>query len=390
MITPIKSWLLLASISIALTNVAWSQNSSSVEKRYALVIGNSEYQNGVPKLPNPLNDASDMAALLRACHFDVILVTNGSYSQVRESIKTFYEKLSAGPKGQTVGLFYYAGHGLQYENENYLVPVDANIQYSDDIVRMGVPVQRTVLANMERSNSTLNIVILDACRNNPFPAASREMGAGLAEVQKAKGAFIAYATAPGSVASDGSGRNGLYTQELLKAMSVPGLPIEQVFKLVRRNVLKLSGEKQYTWDSSNILGDFYFVTPTENVPNTQLLAAETTVVSAPPASSPEVVASRVISKGSITNEALGGELMKLTSSSIPFAQRQSSKASVLKHFVVPHAFVYLMIGPRIDERIAANKLMDRLVTLPDTNIKVVKGEYSDSGRIIELYVELEE
>jgi uncharacterized caspase-like protein len=104
----------------------------------------------------------------------------------------------------------------------------------------------------------MNIIILDACRNNPFPATSRSVGSGLGEMKRARGSFIAYATSPGSVASDGSGRNGLYTQELLKALKKPGLSIEQVFKDVRMNEIRLSGDKQYTWDSSNIIGEFYF------------------------------------------------------------------------------------------------------------------------------------
>jgi len=105
----------------------------------------------------------------------------------------------------------------------------------------------------------MNIVILDACRNNPFPALNRSLGEdGLGEMKRARGSFIAYATAPGSVASDGTGRNGLYTQELIKAIKKPGLTIEQVFKEVRLNVLRLSADKQNTWDSSNIVGEFYF------------------------------------------------------------------------------------------------------------------------------------
>ena len=173
-------------------------------------------------------------------------------------MRKFQEKLTAGPRDQTVGLFYYAGHGVAYQDENYLVPIDADVKFEDDITRMCFPVQRMVLANMERTNSRMNIVILDACRNNPFPATTRDIGGGLGEMKKARGSFIAYATAPGSVASDGSGRNGLYTQELVKALRKPGLSIEQVFKEVRMNVMRLSGDKQYTWDSSNIIGEFYF------------------------------------------------------------------------------------------------------------------------------------
>ena len=228
------------------------------EKRYALVIGNSNYAKEVGILKNPVNDATDVATELRKSNFEVQLLTNATYVQLREAMRKFHEKLTNGPRDQTVGLFYYAGHGVQYQDENYLVPVDANVQFEDDIVRMCFPVQRMVLANMERSNSRMNIVILDACRNNPFPATSRSVGAGLAEMKRARGSFIAFATAPGSVASDGDGRNGLYTQEFLKALRKPGLTIEQVFKEVRMNVLRLSGDRQYTWDSSNIIGEFYF------------------------------------------------------------------------------------------------------------------------------------
>jgi tetratricopeptide (TPR) repeat protein len=229
------------------------------EKRYALIIGNSNYSKELGMLKNPVNDATDIATELRQSDFEVQLLTNATYIQIREAVRKFHEKLTNGPKDQTVGLFYYAGHGVQYQDENYLVPIDAQVQFEDDIIRMCFPVQRMVLANMERSNSRMNIVILDACRNNPFPAVSRSLGnSGLAEMKRARGSFIAYATAPGSVASDGTGRNGLYTQELLKALRKPGLTIEQVFKDVRVNVLRLSGDKQFTWDSSNIVGEFYF------------------------------------------------------------------------------------------------------------------------------------
>lgn len=242
-------------------NVAMVANMAEIykdEKRFALIIGNSNYPNTIGVLKNPVNDATDIATELRKSNFEVQLLTNATYVQIREAVRKFHEKLVAGPKDQTVGLFYYAGHGVQYQDENYLVPIDANVQFEDDIVRMCFPVQRMVLANMERSNSRMNIVILDACRNNPFPAANRSVSQGLAEMKRARGSFIAYATAPGSVASDGAGRNGLYTQELLKALRKPGLTIEQVFKEVRMNVLHLSGDKQFTWDSSNIVGEFFF------------------------------------------------------------------------------------------------------------------------------------
>ena len=229
------------------------------EKRYALVIGNSNYPKAIGVLKNPVNDATDLAKELQASNFEVQLLINATYGQIRLAMLRFKEKVDAGERDKTVSLFYYAGHGLQRDDENWLVPVDAMIEFEDDIQRYCFPMQRMVLANMERSNARMNIVILDACRNNPFPALNRSLGEqGLIEMRKARGSFIAYATAPGSVASDGTGRNGLYTQELLKAMRKPGLTIEQVFKEVRQNVLRLSGDKQNTWDSSNIIGEFYF------------------------------------------------------------------------------------------------------------------------------------
>jgi hypothetical protein len=228
------------------------------EKRYALVIGNSKYK-AVAPLKNATNDANDIAAELEKSNFEVIKVLDGDYIKMREAFTKFHQKLTNGPKDQTVGLFYYAGHGLQNEGENYLVPIEADVKYDDDIPRMCLPMQRVVLANMERSSTRMNIVIMDACRNNPFPSSARDIGGGgLAEIKRAKGSFIAYATSPGATASDGEGRNGLYTQELLKAMKKPGRTIEQVFKEVRQNVLKLSEDKQNTWDSSNIIGEFYF------------------------------------------------------------------------------------------------------------------------------------
>jgi tetratricopeptide (TPR) repeat protein len=228
------------------------------EKRYALVIGNGAYPKAVGVLKNPVNDATDMAKELEASKFDVTLLTNATYGQIRAALLKFKDKIDAGDKDNTVALFYFAGHGVRHEEENYLVPVDASVEFEDDIARYCFPTQRMVLGNMERSNARMNIVILDACRNNPFPAVNRSLSGGLGEMRRARGSFIAYATAPGSVAADGSGRNGLYTQELLKAMRKPGLTIEQVFKEVRANVLKLSANKQNTWDSSNIIGEFYF------------------------------------------------------------------------------------------------------------------------------------
>jgi hypothetical protein len=230
------------------------------EKRFALIIGNSAYPKEIGALKNPANDATDFAAAIKNFGFEVTLVTDASYGKIRAEMMKFRDKLNQGERDKTVGLFYYAGHGLQHDNENYIVPIDAELTYEDDIARFCFPIQKMVLTQMENTNSRMNIVILDACRNNPFPALHRGIGEGqgLGELKKARGAFIAYATSPGSVASDGTGRNGLYTQELIKAMNKPNRTIEQVFKDVRASVLRQSGDKQNPWENSNIIGDFYF------------------------------------------------------------------------------------------------------------------------------------
>jgi len=136
--------------------------------------------------------------------------------------------------------------------------VEADLQNEEQVEFDCVAADR-VLAYMDAAQVKVNVIIMDACRNNPFPSLTRSLGnQGLVEMQKARGSFIAFATAPGSVAIDGAGRNGLYTQEVLKAMRMPGLTIEQVFKEVRKNVMLLSGNRQNTWDNSNIVGEFYF------------------------------------------------------------------------------------------------------------------------------------
>lgn len=232
----------------------------SGEKRFALVIGNSAYSQKIGVLRNPVNDATAFASTLKAMDFEVTLITDATYGKIRVEMLKFREKLNTGDKEHTVGLFYYAGHGLQHDNENYIVPVDAELEFEDDIPRYCFPIQKMVLNQLENTNSRMNILVLDACRNNPFPSMNRSIGGnqGLGEMRKARGAFIAYATSPGSVASDGTGSNGLYTQELIKAMQRPGRTIEQVFKDVRANVLRISEDRQNPWENSNIIGDFYF------------------------------------------------------------------------------------------------------------------------------------
>jgi len=232
------------------------------EKRYALVIGNSNYPQNIGMLKNPKNDAQDIADELRKSGFEVNLLIDATYGEMRKGIYDLEKTLSTTDRNKTVALFYYAGHGVQSMDENWLIPVDPKITIDneDDIRVQCVPVQSMLLSKLNYANARMKIVILDACRNNPFPSVNRSVGggSGLKEVSRARGSWIAFATAPGSVAADGNGRNGIYTTALLDAMRKPGITIEQTFKIVRQKVDELSGGKQETWDNSNIIGDFYF------------------------------------------------------------------------------------------------------------------------------------
>jgi uncharacterized caspase-like protein len=222
--------------------------------RYALVIGNASYKNS--PLDNPVNDARDMATSLRRLGFDVIKKENLSRKEMANSIREFGELIAKGG----VGLFYYAGHGMQVKGKNYLIPVNANIQHEDEVAYESIDVDR-LLAKMHSAGNRLNIVILDACRNNPFARSFRSSAKGLARMNAPVGTLIAYATSPNRVASDGKRgeRNGLYTKYLLENMEIPDLEIGQMFRRVRRAVRIASNKVQIPWESSSMEGDFYFV-----------------------------------------------------------------------------------------------------------------------------------
>jgi hypothetical protein len=221
------------------------------ERRVALVIGNGAYPTA--PLKNPVNDASDMARTLRELGFEVIQRENASLRQMEDALDEFWQSLR---KGGT-GLFFFAGHGLQVKGVNYLVPVDARISVEQDVKSLCLDANR-VLGRMEDAGNGLNIVLLDACRNNPFARAWRSAEAGLAKMDAPTGTLIGYATAPDSVAADGSGRNGVYTQHLLRELRVPGQNIETALKRVRVGVLNDTGRRQTPWESSSLTGDFYF------------------------------------------------------------------------------------------------------------------------------------
>ena len=237
----------------------------SANARTALVIGNGAYTN-LSALANPGNDARDMASSLTELGFEVQLLVDASHESIEEAVLDFGEKLH---KGGGVGLFYYAGHGVQDQGRNYLIPVEANIRRATQLKRKAVDVG-WVLDEMAAANNGLNMVILDACRDNPF-AEFRSADRGLAKMEGPKGTFIAYATAPGDVAADGEGRNGLFTKHLLSAMQQPDQPVELAFKDVVKAVSDESRGRQTPFITSSLTGDFYFNPAGANPATEQLI-----------------------------------------------------------------------------------------------------------------------
>ncbi|MBP7231888.1 MAG: caspase family protein [Syntrophaceae bacterium] len=225
---------------------------ANTERRTALVIGNSDYSSS--PLKNPVNDALDVAANLKKLGFSVMLKTNAGHKAMEDAIRDFGDQLRKGG----VGLFFYAGHGVQIGGRNYLLPVGANIQKETDVKFYAVDVE-IVLAEMGNAGNNLNIVILDACRDNPFGKSFRSASRGLAIISEApKGTFITYSTSPGRVAADGSGRNSPYTESMIRHMNKEGLQIEDVFKGVRKDLGRKTGGQQIPWELSSLEGEFYF------------------------------------------------------------------------------------------------------------------------------------
>lgn len=230
----------------------------NAEHRIALVIGNGQYR-GMP-LTNPENDAKAVARSLTKLGFKVDLKLNASQKDMSDAIVAFGDGLNK----DSVGLFYYAGHGIQINGHNFLVPIGEKFTSEADVSSSAVDIQQ-VLDKMNAAKNRLNVIILDACRNNPFATASRSLqvkpkfrGIGLSQMSAPAGSIIAFATAPGSVASDGEKGNGLYTQYLLTNIEQPGLRIEEVFKRVRLGVRLDSNGEQIPWESTSLEGDFFF------------------------------------------------------------------------------------------------------------------------------------
>ena len=239
----------------------WAQSEGAMKllrlPKVALVIGNSSYKNA-PQLGNPGNDAKAISDTLRQSGFEVTVKLDAGREDMAAAIRAHVQTLAA---RKAVGLFYFAGHGLQLAWRNYLVPVDAVVRKLDDIQTACVDLT-SLIEGINKASNPMNVVILDACRENPF-GDIRVENRGLSQIDAPHSTLLAYATAPGNVASDGEGANGLYTENLLREMRVQDAKIEDIFKRVRLNVRRRTNGRQIPWESTSLEEDFWFVPPKE-------------------------------------------------------------------------------------------------------------------------------
>jgi hypothetical protein len=237
----------------------WAQSEGATRllraPKRALILGNGGYKN-VPGLRNPANDAKALAAALGECGFEVSTLINADRGQMTSAIADYSKALAA---SKSVGIFYFAGHGVQLGWHNYLLPVDASVHKLDDIPAQSIDVA-TLVTGISKADNPMNVIILDACRDNPFGDFRVEQR-GLSQMDAPARTLLAYATAPGNVASDGEGANGLYTENLLREIRVRDAKIEDVFKRVRLSVRRATNGRQVPWESTSLEEDFYFVPP---------------------------------------------------------------------------------------------------------------------------------
>lgn len=224
----------------------------AAEKRIALVVGNANYK--TRPLRNPRNDADDVSNALKSSGFQVIDLRDATLQQMRNSVRQFGDRLI----NNDVGLVYYSGHGVEVKGRNYFIPVNTDIMREDEIADQGLDVS-LILEKMNTAGKGVNILIVDACRDDPFGRSFRSSSRGLAQMDAPRGTIIAYSTSPGKVAADGDGRNSPYTKNLVRAMQQPNKPIEQVFKEVRRAVQEETKNQQTPWENTSLSGDFYFL-----------------------------------------------------------------------------------------------------------------------------------
>ena len=240
-------------LALAFLAAALMVGEAHAGKRIALVIGNAAYT-AVSPLANPKNDADLMAKTLQSVGFEVTKITDADQRAMKQAMLDFGRKLHG---GVDAGLFYYSGHGVQAKGEDYLIPVDATIKDEGELDLQAIDVN-AFLQVMDNADSKVNIIILDACRNNPFAASTRSATRGLAMLDAPRGTYIAFSTGLNQVAEDGDGKNSPYTEALAKAMVTLGVKLEDAFKEARRTVEDATDNKQVPWETTSITGDFYF------------------------------------------------------------------------------------------------------------------------------------
>jgi uncharacterized caspase-like protein len=238
--------------------LAFSSGPALAEKRIALVIGNADYRHA-PALENPANDARMINGTLRSLGFETVEVINADRMAMERAVRDFGRRLSVAGR-DAVGLFYYAGHGVQADGINYMIPVSAKIEREADLTFESLSTQ-VVMDQLAFAGNDLNILILDACRDNPYSEKTRGGRHGLASMRAPSGTFLAFAAAPGQTALDGSGPNSPYSEAINEQLRVRGLKVEDVFKRVRRQVQEATGGRQEPWENTSLTGDFYFLPP---------------------------------------------------------------------------------------------------------------------------------
>ena len=237
-----------------------AQSWGQADSRQALVIGNAAYTAPEPALKNPVNDAREVAAALRELGFVVRLVADADHAAMRRAVREFEDGLR---RSKGTGFFYFAGHGINVEGHNYLIPVGARLMSEDEALERAIDANQLV-QRMRDTGARLNIVILDACRDNPltkptFAARGGESPEGLASMRPASGTLVAFAAEPGKIAGDGAGERGVYARHLVRFMRTPGLSLEQMFKRVREAVEQESKGAQVPVEFSTLTGeDFFF------------------------------------------------------------------------------------------------------------------------------------
>ena len=259
----LKAGLAVGSLFLPLPYAwVWAQSDGTIKllkaPKVALVVGNGKYKDA-PELKNAPNDARAIAETLKASGFAVTMLLDTGREALVNAIRDYVNGME---KQKAVGLFYFAGHGVQLEWRNYMLPIDAVIDKLEDVGKQSVDVAR-LMEGLAKASNPMNVIILDACREDPFGSAKKPAQKGLSQMDAPTQTILAYATSPGNVASDGDGANGLYTENLLREMKVPEAKIEDVFKRVRLGVRRSSKGAQIPWESTSLEEDFWFLPPKE-------------------------------------------------------------------------------------------------------------------------------